>query len=578
MRRFDGLLLWLLLPLLTASLLLQVRPAPWAYEPVQSLHIFRNLPLFAALYVVWLSLLLFLVWRVRGFWEAAVLVSSFALVHVGTVVIATHYGAGEDWIKGADSVQIQQTGNLDFRGYSDFPGIAILGTFVASVTDVDLLTLRTPLLLIWLVALSTLLLVGYSRLLRSINLAALTVLLAIQSNLMLARFYLHPVHMGVLLVIALLGLLSGRERPLVPRERLLLILCMVGLTITHFVSSVIGILIIAGYYLEQRWRGRPAIVSQETVTLGVVLVAAWCIYWTTLTFPSLVGYFPKIDDRFRQGIAFLYVERVSKANSEGLPFWVTGLQGFWWVAIYLAGGALALRSLVRRRLSVAAPSHAGAYVLIAGALAVGSIVSPGGYDFYRIIVYGSFLAAPLVVHFLLAGPRAKILPLAVSGAFLVLSFPTLLAHNTAIGQQSTHPSEIAAAKFLSPAVAGKENVTRLFGGSFGPDRVEYYAPGLIPNAVGFPGQGTDIVDLEEGRAIWRSYLEDFVDEADQGRDAVFVFDYQDVVFWRHLYRLPENDPLWSQVRQSLSRTDFFYDAGRVRFYRSVPTLGRGAPR
>ena len=556
-----------------------MRPAPWGYEPVQSLNIFRNLPLFAAVYVVWLSLLLFLVWRVRGFWEAAVLVSSFALVHVGTVVLATHYGAGEDWIKGADSVQIQQTGNLDFRGYSDFPGMAIVGMFIASVTDVELLTLRTPLLLIWLVALSTLLLVGYFRLLRSVNLAALAVLLAIQSNLILARFYLHPATMGVLLVIALLCFLLGRERPLTPGERLILILFMVGLTITHFVSSVIGVLIIAGYYLEQRWRRRPEVVSQETITLGLVLVAAWGVYWTSQTFPSLVGYFPKVDDRFRQGIAFLWFQRVTRANSEGLPLWVTGLQSFWWVAIYLAGGVLALRSLLlRRRRSVLAPGYAGAYVLITAALVVGSIVSPGGYDFYRLIVYGSFLAAPLVVHFLLAGSRAKILPLAVSGAFLVFSFPTLLAHNTAIGQQSTHPSEIAAAKFLSRAVAGKENVTRLFGGSFGPDRVEYYAPGLIPNAVGFPVEGTEIVNLEEGRAIWRSHLEDFVDEADQGRDAMFVFDYQDVVYWRHLFRLPEDDPLWSQVTQSLSRADLFFDAGRVQFYRSVPTSGATASR
>jgi len=564
---------------LTVTLLLMVRPPPWGYEPVQSLHIFSNLPLFAALYIVWLSLLLFLLWRVRGPWEAALLVSSFVLVHVGTVVLATSSGAGEDWLKGADAVQIQQTGNLDFSGYSDFPALAIVGAFLATVTKVDILSLRTPILLIWLVALSTLLLVGYSRLFRSFSLAALAVLLAIQSNLMLARFYLHPAQMGVLLVVALLGFLLGREHPLTPRERLILILFVAGLTVTHFVSSVVGVLIIAGYYLEQRWRRRPGVVSQVTVTLGLVLVAAWAIYWTTQTFPSLVAYFPKIDDRFRQGVAFFYAQRVARANTEGLPPWVTVVQTFWWVAIYLAGGVLALRSLLlRNRLSVATPSYAGAYVLLAAVVVVASIVSTGGYDFYRLIVYGSYLAAPLVVHFLLAGPRAKILPIAVSSAFLVLSFPTLLAHNTAISQQSTHPSEVAAAQFLSRAVAGKENVTRLFGGQFGPDRVNYYAPGLIPNNVNFPKQAADILDVEEGRALWRSHVENFVEQADEGRDAVFLFDYQDVVFWRHIFSLPENDPLWSQVREGLSEADLFYDGGRVQFYGSIPTSGRAASR
>jgi len=569
-RRFDGHLFWLSFPLLTACLLLLVRLPPWGYAPVQSLHIFSNLPLFVALYIVWLSLLLFRLWRVRSRWEGVLLVSLFVLVHVGTGILANVYGGGEDWLKAADTVQIQQTGNLDFQGYRDFPALAIFGAFLATVTDVEILTLRTPLLLTWLVMLSMFLFVGYSRLFKSVPLGALAVLLAVQSNLMLSRFHLYPSIMGLLLMVAILGFLLGREERLSARERLVLIIFLAGLTVTHFVSSVVAIVIIAGFYLEQWWRRRPGVVSLQAVTLGLTLLAAWSIYWTTTTFPSLVGLLPGIDDRFRQGAAFFYVERVAGANTEGLPFWVPAVQTFWWVAVYVAGGVLALRSLLPQyRSSVAAPGYAGAYIVLVGTLVVVTIVSPGGNQFYRLIVFGSFLAAPLVVHFLLAGRRARMLPLAVTGVFLALSFPTLLAHNTNIGQRAVQASEVTAAQFLGREVEERENDTRLFGGYFGTDRVIYYATGLIPNTVPFPKQAADIVDVEEGRALWARNVRTFLDEADEGREAVFIFDYQDVIFWRHLFGLPENDPLWGQVRQDLAQADLFYDAGPVQIYRST---------
>jgi hypothetical protein len=554
---------------LAAILLLLVRLPPWRYAPVQSLHIFSNLPLFAALYYLWLLLLFILLWRLHSPWQGAVVVGLFVLVYVGTVVLATSYGAGEDWVRAADPVQIQETGKLDFEGYRDFPALAILGSSLSFATNVDIMTLRTSLLLIWLVILSQLLLVGYSRLFKSLPLAALAVLLALQSNLVLARFYLHPSHMGVMLVVALLGFLLGREQPVSSRERLVLILFMAGLTMTHFVSSLVGLLIIAGYWLEQRWRRRPEVVNQATVALGLTLVASWAMYWTIQTFPSLVRLIPEVGDRFQEGRAFFWISRVTRANTEGIPAWVTAVRTFWWVAVYLGGGVVALRSLLlRHRLAPQPNGYPAAYFVLAGSIVIGTVVSTGGYDFYRLIVYGSFLAAPLVVHFLLAGRAGRIRRLAVSGVFLALSFPSLLAHNTAIGLQATHPSEVAAARFVSRGAEGPEGVPRLYGGYRGPDIVGYYKTAFIPNTVYFPKQGVDVVDIAEGRALWSRHINNFLKEAEQGRGALFIFDYQDVVFWRHLFRLSEDDPMWGEVRQGLSQAGLIYDGGRVQIYRS----------
>lgn len=561
----------LLVPIvaLTAILLFMVRLPPWGYEPVQSLRVFSNLPLFAALYALWLMLLLLQLWRTRSLLLGAILVSLFSLVHVGTMVLATSYGAAEDFLKASDSVQIQRTGELDFLIYGDFPALAVVEAVLAKVTDVDIiLTLRTPLLFIWLVLLSQLLLIGYFRLFKSVPLAALAVLLAVQSNIILARLYLHPMYMGVLLVVALLTFLLGREQPLSARERLVLILFMAGLTMTHFVSSAVGLVIVAGYYLERRWHRRSEVVSREMVTLAMVLVLAWAIYWAVITFSNTAAFLPEVADRFRTGTAFIYAGRVTTANVEGIPLWVTAVQTFWWVAIYLAGGLLALRNLLlQHRLSPAPPGYAGAYVVLAGVAAVGTIISPGGYDFYRIIVYGSFLAAPLVLYFLLAGRRGRILALALSGMFLALSFPTLLAHNTSISQQANRPSEVAAAQFLSRALEGKEDVPRLFGGS---DKYWYYSPALTIQQTVYLGASLGSASLEEYRSAWADYVDQFLRRGAEGEETVFSFSFESIVDARHLLRMPTNDPLWGEVRQNLSEADLFYDAGRVQLYRSAP--------
>jgi hypothetical protein len=351
------------------------------------------------------------------------------------------------------------------------------------------------------------------------------------------------------------------------RERMLAMLLLGGLTVTHFVSSLVGLLLLAALSLENWWHKRSQVVSHHLVILGLTLIAMWGVYWTVLFFRNVVGYLPEIATRFRQGIAFSWVSRVARANTEGLPLWVTMVQMFWWITIYFAGGLVALRNAsLRSRLHSSTSGFTGAYLLLATGSIIGTIASPGGYDFYRVILYGSFLAAPLVLHFLFSRSR-KIMSATVSAIFLTLSIPSLVAHNTSISQQATHLSEARAAQFLGRALEGMEETTKLFGGQSGPDRVIYYMPGLIPNMVNFSAEPSRTRDFEQLRTLWRDYAKSFVREANRANGSVLIFDYQDRVYWHHLLRISEDDELWDKVRQDLGQTSLFYDAGQVQIYR-----------
>ena len=384
--------LYLLLLPLTAVLPFLIQSPAGDYRPLQSVEAFTELRLFWALYTVWLALLLVLLWRAPNRWTVAMLVGLFAVTSMGVYVLATPNGQGEDWQWAIDPIQIQRLGRIENLGYYDFPALALIRVYLGEISGIGVAEFRTPLILFWLVSLSQLLLAGYLRLFRSPQLAGLAVVVAIQSNLVLARFYLHPMYAGVLLVAALMGFLLGRHRPLTISERIVVILLLGGLTITHFVSSMIGVSIIAGFYLEQRWREGPEVVSRGMVILACTLAAFWATYWTATTFENLVALLPDVGGRYKEGEGFYYVSRVAEANTEGLPLWVTGVQAFWWVSVYFGGGLLALATLIRRRRLPVAPGYAGAYIVLAVGVAVGMVVSTGGYDFYRFIVYGSLIA------------------------------------------------------------------------------------------------------------------------------------------------------------------------------------------
>lgn len=567
--RRIGVWPWLYLPLLplTAMLPFLITTPVGDYRALQSVEAFRNLPLFWALYSVWLTLLLVLLWRAPNRGVVAMLVGLFAVTSMGVYVLATPHGQGEDWLWAIDPIQIQRLGRIENLGYYDFPALAIMRVYFAEISGVDVAQFRTPMVLLWLVALSQLLLTGYFRLFRSPRLAGLAVIVALQSNLVLARFYLHPMYAGVLLVAALMGFLLGRDRPLTIGERIVIILLLGGLTTTHFVSSMVGLSIIIGLYAEQRWRRGPEVVSRGMVVLACTLAAFWATYWTAATFENLVSLLPDVGDQYKQREGLYYVGRVAAANTEGLPLWVTGVQGFWWGSVYLGGGLLALATLARRRRLPMAPGYAGAYVVLAVTAVAGMVISKGGYDFYRFIVYGSLIAAPLVLHWLLGQRLRGLRVVALSAMLIALAVPTMLAHNTSVGTQATQRSEIGAARFLARSVPeGPNENIRLYG----PLRtVAYYRPDLIPHEVTFPRQAADIRSIDELRGHWDEYLGNFIREGEQGKKTLLTFDKRDIIYWRHIFGLPEDDPLWSRVRERyLKQADRVFDAGRTQVYRS----------
>lgn len=565
---------WLLAPLVALTLFLMLYPgAPqWGYQPFQSPDFIPRLPLFALLYCLWLALLLFLLWRTRGPAWGMLLVIAFVLVFLGYWTAATPNGVHEDWQKSADSVLLAERGEipLETRGYFEFPATAILGTTLSTLTGWEVSDLRTPMVLLYMTGLAALLFVLYGHVLRVPKLAAFAVLLAVQGNMMLIRFHYHPAYFGILPMIAFLvilfrrgnGALSARE------DKLLVMLVMAAATITHFFASAIILASSVGAFAVQQLRRRTGLITLGTVTLFLVLPVAWEAYWAVHTLGALARTVSQLTENLSRGDLFFYTANVAPANTASVPLWVSGVRLLWWALLYGAGPLVALVVLLSAKGLTRTEGKLAAVLLGVLVLSVGgTVLSPGGQQFFRYVMYGSLFAAPLVLGFVCRWRVRRFVLPALALVFFATSLPTFLAHNSTISTAAFHPSEVAAGRFLRFATGGESDEVQLFGQSYTSDVAYYYNldSSYVPEF-----QLAEIKDAADLREHMRKYVEGFLSEhgpQNPYRYPVYLSSQREVALTQHVLGVAPDDPLWSEVSLGLAQAGRVYDSGRIQIYR-----------
>lgn len=569
LRRLDFWLMPLLFGL-TVALLLFPTSLQWQYQHLQSPDFFQNVRLFAVLYYLWLGLLLFLIIRARSPAWGLALAALFALVHLGFLIIHTPQGRWEDWQRSLldAAVLLEGEGKIDFTmgGYFEFPAAGILGASVASVTGLEIFDIRTPLLLWYVVTLAALLFALYRGIFGVTHLAAFAVLLAIQSNMVLTQLHFHPAFWGILPIIAFLLVLNRRNRgdALTTEDKFLVILLMGAATISHFVSSMVIVGVAAGVYVVQKLRRRRELIALGTLGLFVVMPLAWEMYWAIAVFRSLTGYLPQLADNLARGELFFQTATITRANVVELPLWVTAIRSFWWVLVYLLGALIALGNLARmNKLSLQDARGTGALLGLGAFCAAGTLLSPGGIQFNRYIMYGSFLAVPVVLAFVVQRRWHKLLLPALLGVVFLLSFPTILAHNSTISSTAHKPSDHNAGQFVGKATGGDAARVRVFGD---PVIATFDNPSIV--SIGY--ELASFRSADELSAGMRDYVSIYLrerDSSDGGQLPIFLFSDRLVTSAQHLFGILPDDPLWTEIADSLGQASQIYDSGRQQICR-----------
>lgn len=175
MRLSQGysLTFWLILILLTISLLLSPTNFTPEQHPIESLYVFNNFLLFAALYHIWLAVLILLLFspgKVNSEQEKLALVGIFAMVFIGFwLVTSPNAGFKGEGLMTAGFVRhfIQENiGKVPsedpYLGFHNFPGIMLLALLLHAISVLPIANTLTLLLFFHLLLLATLLFILFN--------------------------------------------------------------------------------------------------------------------------------------------------------------------------------------------------------------------------------------------------------------------------------------------------------------------------------------------------------------------------------------------------------------------------------
>ncbi|MDD5038460.1 MAG: hypothetical protein PHN78_04000, partial [Dehalococcoidales bacterium] len=571
--------LWLLLIVLTLSILLFPTHLTLEYYPIQSIPAITSLPFFATLFCIWLLVLLLLLFSERevGSWEKPALVVIFALVFIGFwLVTGPNTEFRYDGLINAaypKYLLAEGTGKMPVGhpnlGYFYFPGMHLLALSLLQITGLTISQTVTLSLVFHLLLFSVLLYILFLKTLESPSFAAFGAILVLQGNMMLARYSFFPGIWALVFLMIFLFLLSIRGQALFEtwQGRVLMLIMLAAITVTHLVTSITFFFILAGIYLVQRLyllRGKPTKTLVEPLTLALVLIVpiAWELYWATQFFETITKVTAHILQDLGELGVLTYVLHMGQAYVGGqVPLWAVITRYFWWVVLFLFGTILALKKLLRiKTLDPNEKIETGELLGVMALTAAVTLGSPGGSEYYRFLLYGAFFTVPIILRFLLnlsSNNRRLSLTLLII-VFSILSFPTFLAHNNLVGTSTYYPSELQAGSFLERSY-GKGEELAIFYSSGESGLLLFSVPDAYFRAAGEASHFKDKNDF------WQSMnqLVDAFGGSSAANYKVCYLSKKIMVLSQHFFGVTLEDPNWQKLKDRLSYKDKIYDNGDV---------------
>ena len=356
-----------------------------------------------------------------------------------------------------------------------------------------------------------------------------------------------------------------------------MLLLLAATTVTHLVTATALFFTLAGIYLVRNWhllrtKAGIGLVSAWTLATFLVVPLVWDVYWATRVFEGATRVTSGvIADFTEEGFLVYFFNLGGGYAGAGVPLWAVIVRFFWLGALFLFGTILGLRNLLNiRGLSRLQQIETGGLVGIITLSTVVTLLSLGGSEFYRFLLYGGFFIVPIILLFLLSLPRNRrrlAVGLAVS-LFFVLSFPTFLAHNNLVGISGYYRAELQAGNFLNQTSGGQGD-----GLVISHDPTESGVLSFsVPDArfVTTP-QATE---LEGEKDFWQAVdreaqgFRDLATKAGQS-EAFFYLSQRRVAINELFFGVKAYDPKWKELQDTLAETNKVYDNDMVQLYEST---------
>ncbi len=550
--------IWLLFLTLAAVILVYPVRLSLTYSPIESIAAIENIPVFAVLFCLWVFSLIILL-RFANPWQGAILCGTFSFVLLGFFVLASPQSNTETWAWAFPQLRhLHEVGKIDpMMGYSDFPGIFLLGSFTSQITGLDIVTTTTVVLLSWAFFLGIVCYLLMTRIMPNSELAATAAVLSIMGNMWITRWMFFPALFGLLLLLIAVLVVLLKPKALMDSgtTKLLFIIVSAALVVTHLVSTVFLIFILIGLYATDRIIVKRANLS-TSILLVLVMFLSWEVFATATTMDSLVSTIPKLIADFREGDSLGALLNIGGANvGSSTPLWASLTKLFWLVGLYGLGIAMGLGQMFRlRRMTDEERHNTGSLLGILVAAGTATLTSIGGFQVTRFVQYGSFFTTPQVIR-LFDRLRSPLSFCLIAVVLAGISLPTFLAHNNAVGLLSVQTQEIVASEFLAKSFPqGKGLILNSPRAT-----VDVARPYWLPQAdVITEDEIIYIYDQDELISQSMLTLESFA-KTSKGKTAVYISSLRNLSVYQRYFNLSPQDPRLAGFQAVLSGFPLVYE-------------------
>jgi len=568
-------LYWIILFICTGLMLVFPVELKEIYHTIQAPYIFSDLYLFSAIYLIWIICLTLLIFSSSiaryPMMENLFTVVIFSLVFCGYwIIITPNIGYTDGLYNLALVKQLITTGNIPRDNmvlwYFDFPGLHIIGCVLCIICSFNILLMGNVFAIINICVFSSILFLLYSNLFKKSAIAAFACVLSIMSNTFLADmlrlYYPHIIGLSLYLVFlfVLIKLSIVEKEPRKLAYTFLLILTLVGLTISYFSVPVIIVITLLLLYLA-RLLNSTKTTSPYLVILSAILLLSWEALYTTYIFGSLVSFLPKIWDDINSGKQFSALFLIGLANAgERVPVWANIVRWAWWLMVYAFGSLIMLYNL--RHISKLDAKGLIVNLSLLGVIVLtilGVFGTRGGEQFARFIKYGTLFCVPILLLFIMSlRPRFKVAIPVLVAVLILLSLPSFLTVVNTIESDTYYSYDHRAGEFMELNYQSGTNLTGFHVGlslvALGP----YY----IPKATLV--RTIEVWGLSE-EALWLR-INDLLDQYELSKSVsntktIFVMNGKSIFLIEHLMGITSDNPKWQEIFYRLNQSNLVYNNG-----------------
>lgn len=558
--------LWILLIILSAAISLFPVDISLNAAPIQSVSIFVSLPLFAALFIVWIAVLLFLLFSKKdgSRWEKLALVCIFAWVFRDFWVIITPYGYSHDSLGHLGMVRyLQEAGKMPPGqvSYWGFPGFHLFANSLVQASGLNLFQSAQFIVFYENIIFTALLYQMSSNFLKNSSLASSATMIVLMTVPLVQHFAFIPHTFAAILSLGFIALLTRDEHRVfgTMQDRLLAIILFLASAITVFWYPMFLFFILAGRYLIQL-RTKERIIDLPIILFSLIIVISWQLYFAQSFFKLLANYLPSVMNNFLTGSMFsMTLQRTALISGEGAPLWAQVIQYFWIIAIAGLGTIVGFVRLTRiRRLSSLERMEVAGILGAVLFFIIVLVTSREGYYLSNYITLARIFSALLIVRFFLwAGERLKnrlklnIHPQKIGIALLVIvlfvvSFPSFLVEGKDISGYIVYPEEITAGEFLESKFGDGTGLTIFTNTPETADISLFY----LPNAVARNPAPYYLLDDKE--ALFQK-MDSLVQNFKEKRPyRIFVFSEKTALSSKLVFGIEINDPHWQEIKKQLA--------------------------